>query len=666
MAMMKPLFPLSLLAAAALAASAVHAQDSASEPKSNKDKNLPAVVVQEKNEAAGQVVIDTRSAAGAARQVDGASLLKEIPNMSLMRRGQQSSDPAFRGLGGSRLTVTANDQMLYGGCGIRNDTPTSYINPQSYDELIVTKGPQTVLKGPGLVAGSVEFVRRPRTYERFGTEFNASLTAGSFSYWDGYADLAVGNPLASMRLIATKSRSDDYKDGDGKPVRSWYDRKSGSLTLGLTPTANTRFEVFADANRSQAKFSHLQLDAGKIDRDSFGAKAEIRHLGGPVQKVTLEAGRSHQDIIMGRQFRGARVGGNPDRITRNAKLTAELAWAGVNHTTVGMDWADDLHRARRAYMNMPRTNSEKFRDLGVFAENTMDLGHNRAWIAGLRHDRARSSTYPGFWFSKPLPTTHYSLTAAFSRYEWAADAWRHYAGLGYTERAPDFWERGDKRDVKPEKSLQLDVGSSYQAGNWRFNGSAFANRIKDYILSEKEQFHLNDLAGLMTARNINATRFGFELGAEYTLASVWKMGGDWAYTWGRNDSDRVPLGQTSPMELRLRAGYDSERMSLMGTLRAVARQNRVSIGDGNINGVDIGPTPGFAVFGVHGHWRFNQTARLSFGIDNLFDRTYSEHLTKAVQTPEFFSGLGINPNIGSTTRIHEPGRSFWVKLDLKF
>ena len=212
MAMMKPLFPLSLLAAAALAASAVHAQDSASEPKGNKDKNLPAVVVQEKNEAASQVVIDTRSAAGAARQVDGAALLKEIPNMSLMRRGQQSSDPAFRGLGGSRLTVTANDQMLYGGCGIRNDTPTSYINPQSYDELIVTKGPQTVLKGPGLVAGSVEFVRRPRTYERFGTEFNASLTAGSFSYWDGYADLAAGNPLASVRLIATKSRSENIQD----------------------------------------------------------------------------------------------------------------------------------------------------------------------------------------------------------------------------------------------------------------------------------------------------------------------------------------------------------------------------------------------------------------------------------------------------------------------
>ena len=82
--------------------------------------------------------------------------------------------------------------------------------------------------------------------------------------------------------------------------------------------------------------------------------------------------------------------------------------------------------------------------------------------------------------------------------------------------------------------------------------------------------------------------------------------------------------------------------------------------------MDIGPTPGFAVFGIDGHWQFSRQLRVSFGIDNLFNRLYAEHLTKAVQTPEFYQALGVNPNAGSSTRINEPGRAAWVRLDLKW
>ena len=656
------------LAALAMLAGLAQAQTGPNDGQGKKEEkagSLPAVTVRAEKKSLAEIVLGTREADRPARMTDGASMLKEVPNMSLMRRGQQSSDPAFRGLGGSRLAITANDQFLYGGCGIRNDTPTAYINPQTYDAMIVTKGPQTVLKGPGLVAGAVEFVRHPRVYDRFETDFSGGLTTGSFKYLDAYGDFALGNPLASLRAIATKSRSDDYKDGDGNEVRSWYDRKGASLNLGLTPTKDLRFELFADANRSQAKFAHLHLDAGKIDRDSIGAKVELSRLSPLVQKVSFELGRSHQDIIMGRQFRSLRAGGNPDRVTRNAKLSSELSW-GANHTVAGLEWFGDEHRARPAYRGLARSTSEISGNLGFFAENTLDLGHGNALVAGLRHDHARATTYPGFWFgNKPQTKNKYRLTAGFGRYEFVTGGWRSYAGLGYTERAPDFWERGDNRDVRPEKSLQLDVGTQYHVGALRLNGSAFANYIKDYILTEKDNPRLNDLAGLTSARNINAMRYGFELGAEYVMDSSWKLGGDMSYTWGRNNTDRVPLGQTPPLELRLRAGYDTEQAALLLSMRAVARQHRVSIGDGNINGVDIGPTPGFAVFGIHGHWRFNKLARLSFGIDNLFDRTYAEHLTKAVQTPEFFSGLGINPNIGSTTRINEPGRSIWVRLDLK-
>ena len=210
---MKPFIPhphalaaASALALAALCTSAAAQTSASSAPKKDKaDPALPAVLVTDKQETiAGQVSVDTRAPAVAPRMTDGASLLKEIPNMGVVRKGQQAGDPVFRGLGGSRLAITANDQFLYGGCGIRMDTPTSYINPQAYDELVVTKGPQTVLKGPGLVAGAVEFVRHPRVYDKFSTEFDGALSLGSFGYVDAFGDFAAGNPLVSLRAIATR------------------------------------------------------------------------------------------------------------------------------------------------------------------------------------------------------------------------------------------------------------------------------------------------------------------------------------------------------------------------------------------------------------------------------------------------------------------------------
>lgn len=674
---MKPLhaaLPMALLTAV-LAPGLVLAQNAlpaaaSSQPSTSAPEDaiatLAPVVVTGQSEP-GQVRIDTRAPEEPVRMTDGASLLKSVPNMSVVRKGQQSSDPVFRGLGGSRLAITANDQFLYGGCGIRMDTPTAYINPQAYDEMLVIKGPQTVLKGPGLVAGAVQFIRHPKQYTQFAAETEASVTGGSFGYLDAYADLSVGNPLASLRAIATHSQSDDYEDGDGNAVRSWYERKSASVNLGLTPSSDLRFDLFVDTNRSQAKFASLHLDAGKTDRDSIGGKVQLKNVSPLVRELLLETGYSHQDIIMGRQFRGLLAGGNPDRVTRNAKFSSDLAWSANNRGTLGLEWFGDEHRARPAYKDVARSRSETSSNLGVFYENTLQLTDDSAWVAGLRHDRTKARTYPGFWYSDtPQQRNSYSLTAGFSRYEFQMDAWRNYVGLGYTERAPDFWERGDNRGVQPEKSLQLDVGGTYTQDSLRLTGAFFANQIKDYILIEKDQPLLNDLAASSVARNIDALRYGFELGGEYTIASHWLLGADLAYTWGRNQTEGRPLGQTPPLEAKLRAGYKTDEKSLMATLRAVARQNRVSVGQGNVNGVDIGATPGFAVLGIHGHWRIAKQARLGFGIDNLFNRTYAEHLTKAMQTPEFFNGLGVNPNIGSSTRINEPGRSLWVRLDMRW
>ena len=81
-------------------------------------------------------------------------------------------------------------------------------------------------------------------------------------------------------------------------------------------------------------------------------------------------------------------------------------------------------------------------------------------------------------------------------------------------------------------------------------------------------------------------------------------------------------------------------------------------GYGNVVGQDLGTTPGFAVFSINGGYRFTKRLQLAAGIDNLFDRTYAEHLNLAGN-----SAFGYP---GEPVRIHEPGRSAWLKLNYRF
>ena len=116
------------------------------------------------------------------------------------------------------------------------------------------------------------------------------------------------------------------------------------------------------------------------------------------------------------------------------------------------------------------------------------------------------------------------------------------------------------------------------------------------------------------------------------------------------------LPQMPPLETRLTAAWDSGDWQAGALLRAVAAQDRVAPGYGNVVGQDFGTSPGFATLAVNGGYRFSEKMQLSAGIDNVFDRAYSEHLNLAGNA-DF--GYPADP-----VRINEPGRTAWVKLNL--
>ena len=121
---------------------------------------------------------------------------------------------------------------------------------------------------------------------------------------------------------------------------------------------------------------------------------------------------------------------------------------------------------------------------------------------------------------------------------------------------------------------------------------------------------------------------------------------------------RCWLAQTPPLESRLSASYDAGGAWTFGALaRLVATQDRVAIDQGNVVGRDLGRTPGFGVFSLNAARRLSRGLVLAAGVDNILDRTYSEHLNLAGDSA---FGYPADP-----VRIHEPGRTAWIKLNVK-
>ena len=107
----------------------------ADEPVEQDSALAPVVVTGTQQQKANTVKFNPKATIQPMPAGDGADLLQSVPNMSIIRKGGSSGDPLFRGLGGSRLSVNADDQFIYGGCGMRMDPPTAYIHPNSFDEV---------------------------------------------------------------------------------------------------------------------------------------------------------------------------------------------------------------------------------------------------------------------------------------------------------------------------------------------------------------------------------------------------------------------------------------------------------------------------------------------------------------------------------------------------
>jgi iron complex outermembrane recepter protein len=635
------------------------------------------------------VETDTRPPRQPIPANDGADYLKSIPGFSSIRKGGTYGDPTFRGMAGSRLNILLDGQQILGGCGGRMDPPTAYVFPDVYRRITVLKGPQTVLYGPNSSAGTVLFERERERVERAGILLDSSATLGSYGRHDEMFDAKAAIPNGYVQGIVTRSHSDDYRDGNGNAVHSFYTRWSANAEMGWTPAPDTFLAFSASKSDAEAAYADRTMDGVKFARENLSARFDRRHISSLVDRIEAQLYYNYIDHVMDnyslRTPATSFSANNPDRRTTGGRAAVTLLFGSRTTLVLGLDSQRNVHKmrnamgaasadlARIAFLSALRMEDMRFNQAGLFAEGTRALTPRQRLIAGFRTDwhRAEDSRMcvnatmcPG---NSPLKNNtmgtadHRNLKSGFGRYELDFGTGRTlYAGIGHAERPPDYWERLKQDPVtlksvflstRSEKNTQLDVGMIWRSASWSGSVSGFYGKIRDYILMRWNP------APVLT-RNVDAATMGGEADVSYNLPLNIKADAAFSYVRSSNDTDHKPLAQQPPLESRIGLTYDNHKYSYGMLARLVGRQDRVDIGSGNIvaNGMDIGRTAGFAVFSINGGYRLKRALLVTGGVDNLLDKAYTEHLSK--------SGAMV-PGFVLMSRINEPGRTFWIKANFR-
>ncbi|CAH6086851.1 MAG: TonB-dependent copper receptor [Citrobacter koseri] len=613
---------------------------------------------------------------------DGSDYLKTIPGFSQIRNGGTNGDPVFRGMFGSRLRILTDNGEMPGACPARMDAPSSYISPESFDVLTLIKGPETVLWGPGNSAGTLRFDREQPRFDKPGIQGTASVLAASNNRWDENADISLGSEDGYLRLIGNKSRAGDYKDGNGDRVPSKWDKWNGDMALGWTPDKDTLLEMTAGKGDGEARYAGRSMDGSRFRRESLGMRFEKSGIGEVFDKLEANIYYNYANHVMDNyslRAPGMNMSGSMgsamehssgmhsmsmpmamqlDRRTVGGRMMGTWLWSDYELRS-GVDTQLSTHRSK----DDDRWDKDaRFHDYGLFSELTWLATEQSKVTGGARLDRVLVDNFTDTGSSQRTDL----LPAGFVRVEHnlAEMPVMFYAGIGYTERFPDYWElfsptygpdgSADVFDnVKTEKTTQLDIGAQYTGK--RLNGwvSAYIGRVNDFILFRYDPHHPR----ISQVDNVNATIMGGEAGIGYQLTETWKTDASLAYSWGRNTDDHQPLPQIPPLEARLGLTWERGDWSSTGLLRLVSSQHRVAINEGNVVGKDFDSSAGFAIFSANAAYRLNKSVKLSAGVDNLFDKAYSEHLNLAGN-----SSFGYSAN----TSVNEPGRTFWGKVNVTF
>jgi iron complex outermembrane receptor protein len=367
--------------------------------------------------------------------------------------------------------------------------------------------------------------------------------------------------------------------------------------------------------------------------------------------------------------------------TKSSGLRSELIWQ-YKHSKLysGIDFRYESANGNRSREFLIGPNAGRVVDdnvwnggiinkTAVFAEYHYSLNSIRLILSARMESNLAQATDPDIKFSEKNTVSdvhqwnpNMSIGGIFS----ISDAANLGIWLGRAQRSGSLTERYinsfpvglDAYDMlgnpqlKPESNTQMDVIYEFKNQDVSLNATVFAGRLYNHISAEID----TSLTPVMPSspgvrRYVNledALMAGFEISWQQSLYGDLAHNLSIAYTYGQDMSRAEPLPEIAPLEVRyeLLGYFYANTLRPVVTFRYVHAQNRVSQVFGEQN------TPAFTVLDAVVLYQLNPDIHIRFGVENIFNRSYFEHLSRIVK--------------GQERPIYAPGRNYFVSLALNF
>ncbi|HLF34016.1 MAG TPA: TonB-dependent receptor [Cyclobacteriaceae bacterium] len=641
---------------------------------------------------------------------DVGDYLRSIPNVSGIRKGGNAIDPVVRGFKYSQLNVIlSNGIRIENGCPNRMDPVSSHIEAEDIENIEVIMGPFSLRYGPNFGGVINLAAHQPEPYDKF--QVHGSGIYGYESNWDGHkGNLSVEGGGAKLYFRVSGGYRDygDYTSGkmdDGDSTyNSSFTKNNYSAKLGYSFTPGHRLMISYDIIQSRdVMYPALSMDEKSDNTGIISLDYNGKFRGDLLKSLDLKIYSSDVHHIMDNSRRPSSAQmdmvSDVNAVNTGGRGEANLAF-GKHALLAGADFENIYKDGKRVgTMEMMGTVSKSISNLwqqanimnaGIFSEYHA-LFSTLEFMASLRLDlnSARSNDTLSIIHNGDEYFTNYRsgfLNLSFS--VGAAKMIGNHLSIslaaGKGTRSPNMLERyvkflpvgydsydylGDP-GLQPESNYEADLTLKYQhesSGALHLNG--FYSYVIDYITAgllppAVATPKTPGVLGVKQFENSGSATFkGLEFG--YASPTRLKLGGNivaaftyaviprvtkYLITGTQITGETVILNDALPEIPPLEATFSAHYRMFNGrlipkiTFRAVAGQHHIS------EAFYEPETPGFVLMHISGSAEISKNIRILTGINNIFNRAYYEHLNRKI--------------IGTTAKLFEPGRTFFINLSL--
>jgi iron complex outermembrane receptor protein len=613
------------------------------------------------------------------------ALSQSTPSLNMIRRSGIANDIVFRGQKRDNINVVVDGMKVCGACSNRMDPPTSHVMTQNIDSVQIVHGAFDV-EDFGTLSGKIKIdTRKPQ--DEFAGEVN--LNVGSYDYKKATFSASGGVGDVKVLFSASKEEGGQYKDGngdsfseqlahqvDGTPLAGMaylpnkadmdaYERKSVMAKLFWNITDDQELKLSYTANRSEnILYPSTPMDANSDDSDLYNIEYSVKNLSDISKKLELQLYQTEVDHPMSNRNRKASLTKGVIKHAlstrmQGAKIKNSLD-IGEHAVVIGLD--KSLRNWDGAYFKngnpFPTVKLHSIYDVdtknqALFVKDTFTLGSTTI-ESGLRFDDTHINHAGG------EPSNDYSgVTGNIFVTIKVNEDLKYYMGLGKSTRVPDarelyFMSKEGQQIGTPNlnetSNYEADIGleKSFEEGS--IKTKFFYSKLKDYIYYNGTKTDGNNFT------NIDATIYGAEFSGNYLASDALIFDYGLAYTVGKKDE--LVQGQTdrdlvdvTPLKVTLAMNYEFD--TAVAKLELVARDNwdKIDSDNGEQN------IAGYTVFNFKLDKELTDSVKLTLGMDNIFDKTYT--VSNSQKDLTLVGG-------DKTMLLNEPGRYLYMNAKYTF